>query len=285
MPDGPEFSAIDSAPLSFDPTTLADRLILHEPGLWTVQSLSAVSYPDDGGARCRQIEDVSFWFRHRNRCIVALARRFAVGRRVWDVGGGNGVVSHALSAAGFDTALIEPGAEAARNALDRGVPVVIQTTLEDAGFHPHSLTAAGLFDVLEHIEEDGAFLRNLHGVLAPGAPLLLTVPAHRWLWSANDRFGGHFRRYNAASLTAVLAAAGFEVRYLSYFFKPLVVPIFLFRTLPSALGLRREVRQEVTAREHRGRLDRWLAAEERRIAAGKRQAFGASLLAAATAKA
>lgn len=270
--------------MSFDPATLADRLVPREPRLWTAQSLSAVSYPDDGGARCRQIEDVSFWFRHRNRCIVALARQFAAGRRIWDVGGGNGVVSAALAEAGFDTALIEPGAEAARNALDRGVPVVIQATLEDAGFHPCSLAAAGLFDVLEHIEEDAAFLRSLRGVLAPGAPLLLTVPAHRWLWSANDRFGGHFRRYSASSLAAVLEAAGFELRYRSYFFAPLVVPIFLFRTLPSALGLRREIRQEVTAREHRGRLDRWLAVEERRIAAGKTQPFGASLLVAATAR-
>ena len=35
-----------------------------------------LSYPEDGNARCLAIEDSSFWFRHRNRCIVAAVSRY-----------------------------------------------------------------------------------------------------------------------------------------------------------------------------------------------------------------
>ena len=42
----------------------------------------------------------------------------------------------------------------------KGVSVVINSTLQDAGFAPECVPAIGLFDVLEHIEDDTAALSN-----------------------------------------------------------------------------------------------------------------------------
>jgi len=199
-----------------------------------------VSYPTDGNALCFQVEDNSFWFRHRNRCITAVVGQFPPGGAILDIGGGNGFVARALIDAGYDTTLLEPGAEGAANArTHRKIPNVIHSTLEDAGLAPGSVAAAGAFDVVEHIEDDGAFTARLYSLLQPGGLVYVTVPAHQWLWSAADDEAGHFRRYSTARLRACFEAEGFEVLYTTYFFEALLPPLLLMRTLPYALGFRK----------------------------------------------
>ena len=65
----------------------------------------------------------------------------------------------------------------APNAVKRGLTNVVRGTLADARFHPRTLGAVGLFDVIEHIEDDVAFLRAIRPLLMDGAPVYLTVPA------------------------------------------------------------------------------------------------------------
>jgi SAM-dependent methyltransferase len=198
----------------------------------------SVSYPADGNAVCFQLEDESFWFKHRNRCILEAVRQFGPAGRIVDVGGGNGFVARALIDAGYKTTVLEPGEEGAENARRfRKIPDVICGTLDGAGLAPESVPAAGLFDVLEHIEDDGAFLATLRAVLVPGGVVYLTVPALQWLWSITDVEAGHFRRYSTSDLRRTFERAGFEVLYVTYFFEILLVPFFLLRTLPYKLGL------------------------------------------------
>jgi SAM-dependent methyltransferase len=77
-------------------------------------------------------------------------------------------------------------------------------------------TVIGL-NVLEHIEDDAATLRALHGLLGPGGRLVLLVPSLRALYGTLDAALGHFRRYAPAELSGKLLAAGFRVRHLEYF--------------------------------------------------------------------
>jgi len=198
----------------------------------------AVSYPADGNAVCFQLEDDSFWFRHRNRCITAVVGQFPPAGAILDIGGGNGFVARALIDAGYDATLVEPGAEGVLNArTHRKIPNVLHATLEDAGLAPGSVAAAGLFDVIEHIEDDGGFIARLRTLLTPGGLVYVTVPAHQRLWSATDVDAGHFRRYSVPELRERFERAGFDVLYATYFFEALVVPFYLMRTLPYALGL------------------------------------------------
>lgn len=58
-------------------------------------------------------------------------------------------------------------------------------------------------DVLEHIEDDRAELVRAAGLLREGGHLIVLAPAHQALYSEFDRAIGHFRRYDAGTLTAV----------------------------------------------------------------------------------
>jgi hypothetical protein len=70
-------------------------------------------------------------------------------------------------------------------------------------------------DVLEHIQDDGRELNRAALHLNPGGSLIVLVPAHQSLFTPFDRFIGHFRRYNAASLRAC-SPAGLKLEKLLY---------------------------------------------------------------------
>jgi SAM-dependent methyltransferase len=243
-----------------------------------------VSYPAHGNAAYLAVEDKSFWFRHRNRCIISLVQRFSPDDPFLDIGGGNGYVARGLVEAGIACALIEPGIDGALAARTRGVDPVICARLEDLALPPGKIAAAGMFDVLEHIENEIAALRQVHKLLRPRGRLFLTVPAYPLLYSIDDTVAGHFRRYTCRRLARVLAEAGFRVKYSSYMFAPLPPLILLLRTLPSWFGLRRGATAEDDAEVH-GRqgiaarlMGSLLATEHRRIDAGSTLPFGGSCL-------
>lgn len=219
----------------------SDRLVLNE-GLWQPATISTVSYPEEGNDLCLQVEDFSYWFAHRNRCLLEIMRGFPPSGTFYDIGGGNGFVSLGLQKAGVDVALLEPG-NGARHARARGVANVIRSTLEEAGLHPESVADAGAFDVVEHIADDVAFLASVERILAPGGRFFCTVPAGTGLWSDEDVHAGHFRRYSVESLRAAMTGAGFQVEFVSPFFTWLVPVVFLLRVLPFRLrGSRAEQR-------------------------------------------
>lgn len=74
-------------------------------------------------------------------------------------------------------------------------------------------------NVLEHIREDEAALKNMYDALAPGGALVLLVPAHQALYSKIDENLEHYRRYSQKELQIKVRRAGFSVRR-SFFFNP-----------------------------------------------------------------
>ncbi len=219
-------------------------------GVWYAASGEQVSYPGDGHKATLAVEERSFWYRHRNACVLAALRRFPPLGTLFDVGGGNGVVAAALLRAGIDTVLVEPGAGAVVNAQARGIEDIVCATFSSARFRPGALPSIGMFDVAEHVADDALLFREVFHLLQRGGRLYVTVPAYQWLWSPEDKYAGHFRRYRLSTLCEVLVAEGFSVSYASYFFSFLPIPIFLFRSLSSRLGLRRVAGGARAAREH-----------------------------------
>lgn len=79
-----------------------------------------------------------------------------------------------------------------------------------------------LMDVLEHQEDDREFMAALAAKMAPGATLLLTVPALPSLWSDWDSMLGHYRRYTKRALRETVAPLPFEIVEQSYLFPELL---------------------------------------------------------------
>jgi SAM-dependent methyltransferase len=276
--------------MTLDLASLAPDLECRADGIWFARRQAPVSYPAQGNAACLQVEDRSFWFRHRNRCIASMVRRFAQQGTFLDIGGGNGYVATGLVQAGISCALLEPGIDGALAARARGVDPVICARLEDMGMAPASIAAAGMFDVLEHIENEAGALRQVHSLLRPGGHLFLTVPAYPFLHSADDVAAGHFRRYTLTSLARAVVQTGFRMEHATYMFVPLPPLVFVLRTIPSLLGLRQGVDEQRQAAEHAPKrlaawlMDRLLDIEARRIEAGRHVPVGTSCLAVAVAE-
>ena len=245
-----------------------------------------VDYPEQGHEWCLAVEDDSWWFQHRNRVLVDLMRRYVPKQPLYDVGGGNGVVAAALREAGIRAIVVEPGAVGAANAKRRGLES-IQATLAESGAKPGTVPSIGVFDVVEHIEDDSAFLAHLHEMLAPGGRVYVTVPAYQSLWSDEDVYAKHYRRYTASGLRAALRRAGFIVEHASYLFGFLPAPVFLFRRLPHVLGRGRPPSQAGVKDDHGGSpltrrvLDGWLSLERFAARAFGGLPFGGSVVAVA----
>ena len=246
----------DSAKFS----AFTQNLELKENGIWFSRSIGAVSYPHDGNERCFQIEDGSYWFQHRNQCILTVIRNFPPPDGIlFDVGGGNGYVALGVQQSGFNVVLMEPGVQGAQNARNRGVEFVICSSLEDSGIPANSVPSIGIFDVIEHIKEDAEFLKSIHQYLAPQGRLYLTTPAYEFLRSFDDDNAQHFRRYSLRSLNRKLTQAGFSVLFQTYIFAFLPLPILLFRTLPSKWKTDYEVSEQDEHRHPSGLIGKGLS--------------------------
>jgi len=218
---------------------LIKSLKKNEEGIWTSILKDTINYPENGNAFCFGLEEKSYWFRHRNDCIITMLQMFSPSGTILDIGGGNGFVSQRIQKEGFQVTLLEPGEVGARNAKNfRGINEVINASFQAVEFPHESLSAVGLFDVLEHIENDNTFLSNVLDALKPGGYIYLTLPASNWLWSHSDLYAEHFRRYNLDMMSS-LTSNSFSIVYFSYYFSALLFPTILMRALPYRFGIKK----------------------------------------------
>lgn len=250
---------------------------------------TGVAYPEDGAELTLAVEDSSFWFAHRNRVLDAILVRYPPGGTLWDVGGGNGFQARHFQQQERRVVVVEPGPAGCRNARRRGVTLVVESTLEGLRLPDGMLRAISTLDVLEHLAHPAALLAECRRVLGPGGRLYVTVPAFGFLWSDEDVYARHERRYTKAALARQLETAGFAVEYLSYYFQALLVPVLLARTLPFRLMPWRAAHrgQTMDPTEHTPEgatkkvLTTLLGRELAAIRRGDRLAFGSSLVAVA----
>lgn len=187
-----------------------------------------------------------------------------LGRRIVEAGAGVGTFSARLRerAPEAELTLIEPAANnfphlQARFAADaraRALHGYLDETLE-AG----SADTVVAVNVLEHVGDDGAFLRAAHRVLAPGGKLLLFVPALPALFGTLDEAFEHVRRYTRGSLTGALGRAGFRPERVVYSNLPGVAAWWL-----TGKVLRKRTIDPGAARFYDRWVIPWVAAVERR---------------------
>jgi SAM-dependent methyltransferase len=179
-----------------------------------------------------ELENGHWWFEGRRAVMWALLHRAGVrdGARMLDAGCGTGRNLQEFGRLGPATG-VDPSPEAIDFCRQRGIEGVTRGTIEHLEFPDGAFDLILATDVLEHLRDDRAALRELRRVAAPGATLLCTVPAYRWLWSGHDDEHHHFRRYTLRELRAALRAGGWRPLAGSYFNTVLLPPIAAVRLL------------------------------------------------------
>jgi SAM-dependent methyltransferase len=180
-------------------------------------------------------EATSFWFKARNELILwSLRNELYDGIMFCEIGCGTGCVLSAIAAAYPNLKLT--GSEVFIDGLSHAFARVPSAELlqMDARRIPfeNQFHCIGVFDVLEHIQEDKIVLAQIFTALKPKGAMLLTVPQHPWLWSSVDDYACHVRRYTQDELVQKVREAGFSICYLSSFVS-LLLPVMALQRLSS----------------------------------------------------
>ena len=143
-----------------------------------------------------------------NRYLLKLIQSHAGNaKRVLDFGAGSGTFAGPISKLGFEVTAVELDDRLRAHLAQQGLRVAAST----GDLPAESFDYAYTFNVLEHIPDDVEALRGLRAKLAPGARLLIYVPAFQVLYTSMDANVGHVRRYSRDTLTRNVSAAGFAV--------------------------------------------------------------------------
>ena len=228
-----------------------------------------------------ELEHSNFWFQARNELILwALKKYFSEIRRFAEIGCGTGFVLSAVEKALPNTEVI--GTELFINGLKLAVkrcPSVKFVQL-DARRIPYReyFDLIGIFDVLEHIDEDTTVLEQIGKALVPGGGVLITVPQHQWLWSPVDKAACHIRRYSASELQNKVISAGFEI-LRSTSFVSLLLPAMMAARFAASRKAASGASAELRINKHLNSIFRHVMAVEcRLVQCGIDFAFGGSRL-------
>ena len=148
-----------------------------------------------------------------NRFLARLVEKYLHGEtKVIDFGAGTGTFADMLRQRGLEVVCIEPDPRLVEQLRSKGLEAHASLN----ALPENSAPAIFTFNVLEHIEDDVAAMRELFARLRPGGRLLVYVPAFQVIFSSMDRKVGHFRRYKKGMLNARLRQAGFRITSACY---------------------------------------------------------------------
>lgn len=170
--------------------------------------------------RMAELDERHWWYRARRKILAELIERkirLPDKARVLEIGCGTGHNVLMLKQFGaVDAIEIDPAARAVASKR-LGRPVGDAPLPELPGVEEGAYDLIALLDVLEHIEADREALASIARRLKPGGRILVTVPAHPWMWSAHDEVNHHHRRYTRRTLRAAIEGAGLKVETMSWF--------------------------------------------------------------------
>lgn len=185
----------------------------------------------------RDAEADHWWFRARQEILLDRIRKLPLEGRVLDAGCGAGPFLEALgpSAVGMDDS---PDALAICRA--RGMRLLVRGRITRLPFRAGTFGGILLLDVLEHVRDDAAALRDGRRALAPGGWAVISVPAHRLFFGPHDRAVHHHRRYGRHELVSLVTRVfGAAPDAEGYFFALTFGPMAVWRIVEKVFGSRR----------------------------------------------
>ena len=180
-----------------------------------------------------QMETSHFWFRGRRSLIKRwIAQTLQPPARIADLGCGTGLLVGELLQQGYEVIGVDIHSKQLAS-LQKKWPqaLLLQSSVEKIPIASNTCDAVLLLDVLEHVNDQQS-LAEAHRLLRKGGKVIITVPAHQWLWSKRDENAGHCRRYSRRSLLLLLKSVGFSIEKVRYY-QSCLFPVFVLSRLAS----------------------------------------------------
>jgi SAM-dependent methyltransferase len=211
------------------------------------------------------VEQSHWWHTGRRKIIAGfveeICRRVTDRRpRILDVGCGTGANLLMLSNYG-DAEGVDISEDALAFCRDRGLDKVRLGAGEELPYDDGTFDLVTALDVVEHMDNDLAGLKEMKRVLRPGGRVLLFVPTFMFLWGLQDDVSHHRRRYRLSQLRRVLEEAGFEIERTTYANITFFFPILLIRQLMRVTGIKAESENNINVSAFNGVLGKLLGAE------------------------
>jgi SAM-dependent methyltransferase len=171
-----------------------------------------------------------FWMQWRH-CLLVRALQCAGDdvRNALEIGCGHGVAREMLER---DLGIPVDGCDLNRTALETAKPgkgnLFVYNILDQKSSLLGRYDAVLLLDVIEHIDDDAAFVRAALRHLRSGGIVAVNVPANMMLFSDYDRVAGHVRRYTRHGLRGLLESCGVEIQGIQPW-GLLMIPLLLAR--------------------------------------------------------
>lgn len=197
-----------------------------------------------------RVEDSHWWFVGRRAILEMFLRKIIQDPRseirdpkLLDIGCGTGANLEMLSQ--FGTA---EGVDVSDDALEfcrkKGLKVN-KGLAETLPYPDESFDITTALDVVEHLDDDIAGLKEMHRVTKTGGHALIFVPAFMWLWGVQDDISNHRIRYTKKQIVDRLTQAGFTVERATYANFTFFAPILGGRTLMRLTGIKPESENNV----------------------------------------
>ena len=180
--------------------------------------------------------------------------------RILDVGCGTGANLEMLSEFGN-----AEGVDVSDDALEfcRSKNLKVHKGLaEKLPFDDGEFDLVTALDVIEHLDDDVAGIREMHRVTRSGGKALIFVPAFMWLWGVQDDISNHRIRYTKKQIVSRLEQAGFKIDRATYANITFFVPILAGRLFMKLTGLKPESENNINISILNGFLG-WIFASER----------------------
>lgn len=178
-----------------------------------------------------QYEEKHFWFKRRRDFIkYVITRYIPKSKSFLEIGAGSCFISKEITKTGYNVSVGDIHINGLKMAKESNIENLYQFDLYSSPFK-NAFDSIGMFDVLEHMENETLALSNIHQMLRTDGYLILTVPAHNWLWGNYDVIANHKRRYSYPDLSKLLQENGFKIIDGKNFFLSLVPVLFLRKML------------------------------------------------------
>jgi SAM-dependent methyltransferase len=174
-----------------------------------------------------------WWFQSKSSIVAGLINRHLPrrSRNGWlvDLGAGAGGVTSRLGWCRERTIALDGFTPMVTSGRQRHQFRALVGNLDAVPMAGGTADVVTLLDVIEHQTDPSFALMEARRIVRADGILIVTVPAHQWLWSQADELLGHVKRYDRGLLRSELESCGFEVRECGHVFSWLVPPVWLRR--------------------------------------------------------